>query len=52
MSESLRVGIGNDKVNAFQILRNHIIDGIAAAAADTDDGNPRFQVHNGRFGDG
>lgn len=49
MSESLRVGIGNDKVNAFQILRNHIIDGIAAAAADTDDGNPRFQVHNSFF---
>ena len=49
IGESLRVGIGNDKVNAFQILRNHIIDGIAAAAADTDDGNPRFQVHNSFF---
>ena len=52
MGKGLCIGVGDDEVNALQILINHVIDGIAAAAADSDDGNSRFQVHNGRFGDG
>ena len=52
MGKGLCIGVGDDEVNALQILINHVIDGIAAAAADSDDGNPRFQVHDGRFGDG
>lgn len=49
MSESLRVGIGNDKVNAFQILRNYLLTCLPPPPPDTDDGNPRFQVHNSFF---
>ena len=40
----LRVGVGDDELHALQIRRDHVVDRIGAAAADTDDGDARAEV--------
>src|SRR4029079_15424978 len=42
--ERLRVGVGDDEVDALQPGSDHVIDGIAACSTDAEDGNPRFQL--------
>ena len=44
LRECLGVGIGDNEFNAFELRRNHVVDRIAAGAADADDADPRFQV--------
>ena len=34
--ERLRVGVGADELHALHALRDHVLDGVAAAAADAD----------------
>ena len=48
--ERLRVGIGDDKFDALQPGRDHVVDGIAAGAADPKHDNARFHLAN--IGDG
>ena len=35
--ERLRVGVGADEVDALDVGADHVVDGVAAAAADADD---------------
>ena len=42
--QRLGVGIGDDEVDALQPGRDHVVDGIAAGAADTEHGDPRLQL--------
>ena len=44
--QCLGVGIGDDKVDTLQSGRDHVVDGIAARATDTEHGDPRFQFAN------
>src|SRR4029077_10298646 len=44
--ERLRVGIGDDEFDALQACRDHVIDGIAASAADPEHGNARLHLAN------
>ena len=40
----LRIGIGDDEIHARQIQRDHVVDRIGPAAADTDDGDARREI--------
>src|SRR6516225_432976 len=40
--ERLRIGIGGDELHAGESLADHVLDGVAAAAAHADDSNDRF----------
>ena len=42
--QRLRVGVGDDEVDALQPGSDHVVDGIAARATDAEDGDPRFQL--------
>ena len=42
--ERLRVGIRDDEIAAHQTGRDHVVDGVAAGAADTEHGDPRLQL--------
>ena len=42
--QRLRVGVGDDEVDALQPGRDHVVDGVAAGAADTEHGDPRLQL--------
>src|ERR1043165_6281017 len=42
--ERLRVGIGDDEVDALQSGGDHVVDRIAAGAADAEHGDPRLQL--------
>jgi hypothetical protein len=33
----LSIGIANDEINAFNALREHVVNGITPTATDTDD---------------
>ena len=44
--ERLRVGIGDDEVDALQAGRDHVVDRIAAGAADAEHGDARFHFAN------
>ena len=44
--ERLGVGIGDDEVDALQARRDHVVDGIAAGAADAEHGNARLHLAN------
>ena len=41
--QRLRVGVGDDEVAALQAGRDHVVDGVAAGAADTEHGDPRLE---------
>ena len=41
--ERLRVGIGDDEIDTLQSGGDHVVDGIAASAADAEHGDPRLQ---------
>ena len=42
--QRLRVGVGDDEFNAFQIFLDHVVDGIAACPANTEHGDARAQI--------
>ena len=42
--QRLRIGVGDDEIDAAQAGRDHVVDGVAAGAADADDGDARLQV--------
>src|SRR6202041_2520895 len=42
--ERLRVGIGDDEIDTLQSGGDHVVDGIAARAADAEYGNPGLQL--------
>ena len=44
----LRVGVGDHELHALQVRRDHVVDRVGAAAADTDHGDARAEV--GRWG--
>ena len=39
--ERLRVGVGDDEIDALHVGADHVGDGVAARAADADDADPR-----------
>ena len=46
LRERLCVSIGDDEIDALQPSRDHVIDGIAAGAADAEHGNARLHLAN------
>jgi hypothetical protein len=42
--QRLRVGVGDDEIDALKLLFDHVVDRIAACAADTEHGDTGFQV--------
>ena len=44
--ERLRVGIGDDKIDALEAGSNHIVDGVAARAAHSEYSDPGFELTN------
>ena len=52
LRQRLRVGVGDDELDALQVGADHVVDGVAAGAADADDGDPRLQLRRrvGRLG--
>ena len=42
--QRLRVGVGDDEIDALQSGGDHVVDGIAAGAADAEDGDARLQL--------
>ena len=48
--QRLRVGVGDDEVDALQPGGDHVVDGVAAGATDAEDGNPRLQLADVRGG--
>ena len=44
--ERLRVGVGDDEVDALQARLDHVVDRVAAGAADAEDGDPRLQFRD------
>ncbi len=44
--QRLRVGVGDDEVDALEAGRDHVVDGIAAGTANAEYGNPRFHLAN------
>ena len=44
--QRLRVGVGDDEVDALQARRDHVVDRVAAGAADAEHGNARLHLTN------
>ena len=44
--ERLRVGIGDDEIDALQAGRDHVVDCITAGTADAEYGNARLHLAN------
>ena len=42
--ERLRVGVGHDEIDALETGGDHVVDGIAAGAADAEHGDARLQL--------
>ena len=42
--QRLRIGIGDDEIDALNIGSDHIGDSVTASAADSDHGNPRTKL--------
>ena len=42
--QRLGVGIGDDEIDALQAGGDHVVDGVAAGAADPEHGDPRLQL--------
>ena len=40
----LRVGVGDDELDALQVHRDHVVDGVGAAAAHPNDGDAGSEV--------
>ena len=43
MFQRLRVGVGGDELDTFKLGADHVVDGIAAGAANADHGDARFR---------
>ena len=44
LRQRLCVGIRDDKIHAFQLLFDHVVDGVTARPAHTEHGDARFQL--------
>ena len=44
LRDRLCICIGDDKIDAFQILADHVVDRIAAGATDANNGNTGFEL--------
>ena len=42
--QRLRVGVGDDEIDPLQPGGDHVVDGVAAGAADAENGDPRLQL--------
>ena len=42
--QRLGVGVGDDEIDALQARGDHVVDGVAAGAADPEHGDPRLQL--------
>ena len=42
--ERLGVGVGDDEIDALEPGADHVVDGVAAGAADPEHGDPRLQL--------
>ena len=42
--QRLGVGVGDDEIDALQAGLDHVVDGVAAGAADAEHGDPRLQL--------
>jgi hypothetical protein len=42
--ERLRIGVGDDEIDALHVGPHHVSDGVAACATDTDDRDPRAKL--------
>ncbi len=42
VGKRLRIGVGDDEVDAVEAGGDHVVDGVAAGAADADDGDARL----------
>ena len=45
----LGIRVGDDEVDALEPGIDHVVDGVAARAADTENGNPRLQFADVEF---
>jgi hypothetical protein len=43
--ECLAIRIDGDELDALNTARHHVVDGVATAAADTENANPGFLIH-------
>ena len=43
LSQGLRVGVRDDELDAFELGRDHVVDGVAAGAADAEHGDSGTQ---------
>ena len=44
LAQRLRIGVGDDEIHAIELFFDHVVDGVAASTADTEYGNPGFQI--------
>ncbi len=44
MFQGLRIRVGDDEFDAFQVGANHIVDGVATGATDAYDHDPRLKI--------
>ena len=44
--QRLRVGVGDDEVDALEARRDHVVDRVAAGAADAENGDARLHLAN------
>ena len=44
LAERLGIGVGDDEFHAFQRGADHVVDGVSARTADTDDGDTRLNL--------
>lgn len=51
LGNRLRIGVGNNEFYTLKLGTDHVVDGVAARAANSDHGNPRTQFR-GRAGRG
>src|SRR5690606_14250284 len=42
--QGLGIRVGNDEVDALEASGDHVVDSVAAAATDAEDGDPRLQL--------
>ena len=43
LAQRLRIRVGDDEINPFELLLDHVVDRIAAGPADPENGDPGFQ---------
>ena len=44
LHQRLRIGVGDDEFDPLEPALDHVVDGIAASATDTENGNARLEI--------